>query len=779
MTLNTRILSVVFLLGLLLAGVLAADLVPAWRRARQAEERLALNNASSALVEAAGELAVERGLTNGVLATPASVDAAMQLKINEHRVKTTAALMRGLALAPGGAEGRLTDALSKLDALRREADGGAGTPAVWFAGATAAIDAVVAQRRRIDTAASGAGPTAALIGLRDQLAEMSEFAGRLRGTVNGLISRGSHASGPEAQAMGALMGHIDGAWSAIDARIDSFPKGIRQEIRVAGRAWHDQFGPLLRAVLEAAAQGRDWPISAGDWFSQATATIDTMLAAQASSGVAASHALEAERARGNKAVLIAGLGLATSIFLVIAMIWFVRRRVVAPLRQVIGVINRLAADDLDAEPPAATSSDEIGQLCVATARFRETALDARLMAEKQVALAEHAVRARTDAIREIGTMIEEVSEQAITTAKDSTGRVVVLADQVHDATSAIVADVQGAAGDSSRVRENSQVAADGARELEGAIREIAIQMGRAAVATRAAVSQTEAARGTFDSLASNVGQIGEVAVLIGQIASQTNLLALNATIEAARSGEAGKGFAVVAGEVKALAQQTARSSENISQRIGAIEPAARDALAAMDAIRRSVNEIDMIASTVAAAVELQSAGVATVARGVGTSSEAAERMAGRMDAIAVETGRCELAAADTAEVARVIEKAVGALKGTLVQLMRTRVAELDRRSEARLSISIPGRLELGGANYAGRVVDLSRGGAQFDSNQPVVAKEGEAGVLSGDGLPQVSMTVVTQRGSTLHLATAAGDAAGREAMAAAHDRLASSAVRAA
>ncbi len=321
------------------------------------------------------------------------------------------------------------------------------------------------------------------------------------------------------------------------------------------------------------------------------------------------------------------------------------------------------------------------------------------------------------------------------------------------------------------MRESSQEAADGARELEAAIREIAMQMGRAALTTRSAVDQTEAARVTFDALASNVGEIGEVAALIGQIARQTNLLALNATIEAARAGDAGKGFAVVASEVKALAQQTARSSDRISQRIGAIEPATLDALTAMDAIRQSVGEIDVIATAVAAAVKQQSAGVATVARGVASSSEAAHRVNERMGTIAAETERSELAAGNLADVARHIETAVGGLKGTLVQLMRTRVAELDRRSEARRPVSLPGLFELHGARHAGTIMDISRGGARFALAESVAVKPGENAVLSGQGLPRMPVAVVTQRDGVMHLTMSAQSDADRDAMDAAIARL--------
>jgi methyl-accepting chemotaxis protein len=548
-----------------------------------------------------------------------------------------------------------------------------------------------------------------------------------------------------------LKGRIDGAWTSIEARRDSYPDAIRQTIQLAGRGWTDDFGPLQRSVLQAAAEAKDWPVPAADWFRAATAAIDVLLTAQTESGIAVDQALDADRQQGHHAVLVAGFCLIVALAVVLASVWFVRRRVVAPLRTVIGVINRLAAGDLDVEPPVVTGSDEIGQLCRATVRFRDTAREAKLLGEQQQELAERATRARTEAIREIGTMIEEVSEQAISTVVASTSQVVLLSDQVHATTAVISTDVQSAAGESGRVRESSRDAADGAKELESAIREIAMQMGRAALTTRSTVDQAEAARGTFDALAANVGEIGQVAALISQIARQTNLLALNATIEAARAGEAGKGFAVVAGEVKALAQQTARSSEHISQRIGAIEPVTRAALQAMDGIRQSAGEIDLIAAAVAAAVEQQSAGVAAVARGVGASNQAAGEVSTRMDTVAAEIGRCELAAADMAAVARRIEIAVGGLKSRLVQLMRTRVAELDRRSEARVSVSVAGQLELAGISYRGVVADISRNGARFQAIEPAMCQAGDKAFLTAAGLPRLRGEVVNRHGDVVHL----------------------------
>ncbi len=766
MSLSVRIMSSIALLGLLLAGVLGWDLVPAWSQVQQTRLHQGQNAVSSALVEAAGALAVERGLLTGVLASPNGPSAEIQARIDTARAQSTAALataaLATAALAKGPTSPRLTAALTRLESLRAQiAQGGAARPSasIWFAAATEAIDAAVEQRRRIDVDASAEPLPSRMIALRDQLADMSEYAGRLRGFVNGLISRGGHASGPDAQAMGVLKGHIDAAWMAIAARMDSYPEPIRQQVQAAGHAWNDDFGTLLQPVMQAAATGHDWPMPAPDWFGRATGAIQALLDAQKAGGATVDQALETERTLATRHVWAAGLLLAAAIVVILAGAWFVRRRVVAPLLQVIGVINRLAADDLDVEPPAAVSRDEIGQLCQATRRFRDTAREAKALLERQNELADEALRARAQAIREIGTLIEDVSEQAIGAVVESARRVVILSDEVHSTTTTISTDAAGAAGESRRVRESSQDVSDGARELEAAIREIAAQMGRAALTTRAAVEQTAAARGTFDTLAANVGEIGEVAALISQIARQTNLLALNATIEAARAGDAGKGFAVVAGEVKALAQQTARSSEHISQRIGAIEPATRDALAAMDGIRQSVNDIDMIAAAVASAVEEQSVGVAAVVGGVGTSSEAAGRVTVRMDAVAAETGRCEQAAAGMADSARQIETSVSGLKSTLVKLMRTRVAELDRRADTRYPVSVTARLDIAGATHEGRLLNVSRGGVGFAPVRPVTLAAGQAGVVTAQGLPRMQVTVVAQDSTALHLAiTAQSDA---------------------
>ncbi len=167
---------------------------------------------------------------------------------------------------------------------------------------------------------------------------------------------------------------------------------------------------------------------------------------------------------------------------------------------------------------------------------------------------------------------------------------------------------------------NIQTVASAAEELSASIGEISRQVSESATIARDAVNQAKATDHQVEALSVAAGKIGEVVRLISEIASQTNLLALNATIEAARAGEAGKGFAVVASEVKNLATQTAKATEEIGGQITAIQTATGGAVAAIRSIGDTIQRIDQIAGSIAAAVEEQSASTAEIARNVQQAS---------------------------------------------------------------------------------------------------------------------------------------------------------------
>jgi methyl-accepting chemotaxis protein len=209
---------------------------------------------------------------------------------------------------------------------------------------------------------------------------------------------------------------------------------------------------------------------------------------------------------------------------------------------------------------------------------------------------------------------------------------------------------------SEQVSRNVQTVATGAEEMSASIKEIAKNANEAAKVATAAVKVADSTNETVTKLGESSVEIGKVIKVITSIAQQTNLLALNATIEAARAGEAGKGFAVVANEVKELAKETAKATEDISQKIEAIQTDARGAVGAIKQISVIINQINDISSTIASAVEEQSATTNEIGRNVSEAARGAGEISENISGVAQGARSTSEGASDTqrasAELAR-------------------------------------------------------------------------------------------------------------------------------
>jgi methyl-accepting chemotaxis protein len=220
--------------------------------------------------------------------------------------------------------------------------------------------------------------------------------------------------------------------------------------------------------------------------------------------------------------------------------------------------------------------------------------------------------------------------------------------------------VTGAAEEAS---SNVQTAASGAEELSSSIGEISRQVAQSNDYTTKAVAETENITGRVKGLDDAAQKIGDVIGLIQDIAEQTNLLALNATIEAARAGEAGKGFAVVASEVKTLATQTAKATEEIAQQIGGMQEATGGTVTAIDGIRGIIASINENASAIAAAVEQQNAATSEIARNV-------QQAATGTSDVSANIGNVNQGAAQTGAAASQVLSAADALTAQADELQR-------------------------------------------------------------------------------------------------------------
>jgi methyl-accepting chemotaxis protein len=320
--------------------------------------------------------------------------------------------------------------------------------------------------------------------------------------------------------------------------------------------------------------------------------------------------------------------------------WIAYGQIARPLWRMTLEMTKLAGGDLDISIVGASRTDEVGGLAKSLSIFKENAMTARrLEAEQREEQARKETRQR--AIEGyIATFDVQVSEalHALSAASAemhaTAGSMTATAEETSRQATA-VADA------STLASTNVQTVAAATEELHASISEISRQVAQASETANLAVAETDRTNTTVEGLAEAAQKIGEVVSLIQNIASQTNLLALNATIEAARAGESGRGFAVVATEVKALATQTAKATEDISAQIAAIQQESNNAVMAIKTIGTTIAQMNEIATAIAAAVEQQSAATRDIAQNIQEVSKGTNEVSanvGSVNEAANETG---------------------------------------------------------------------------------------------------------------------------------------------
>ena len=337
--------------------------------------------------------------------------------------------------------------------------------------------------------------------------------------------------------------------------------------------------------------------------------------------------------------LIIGSGFA--ILLVVSFIGLTfARSLTSPISAMTAAMGKLAAEQMNTEVPARDREDEIGKMAAAVQVFKTNMIRAReLDAEQEQQRAARERRAEnvdrlTQAFdQQVGQILNGVSSGA--TEMES------LATQMAQTAKQTSMQSTMAAGASEETTANVQSVATAADQLSSSINEIGQQVTHSTSIANNAVNQARQTHDTVQGLVESASKIGEVVSLITDIAEQTNLLALNATIEAARAGEAGKGFAVVASEVKNLANQTAKATDEIGTQITNIQKETELAAGAIENITSTIEEIDGISSSIATAIEEQGAATGEIAHNVVEASSGTKEVSGiivKVNGAADETG---------------------------------------------------------------------------------------------------------------------------------------------
>ncbi|WP_261971509.1 methyl-accepting chemotaxis protein [Prosthecodimorpha staleyi] len=324
-------------------------------------------------------------------------------------------------------------------------------------------------------------------------------------------------------------------------------------------------------------------------------------------------------------MLVAGAVLLAFLLSLFGM-WMARAGIARPIIALSAAMERIARGDTAVTVPERGRSDEIGTMAGTVEVFREAVANS----ERLKLSLEGESRARGERQTRLETSVRDFESDAaaaLSSVVDLAARVAGSARSQIDTAEDSKRRTRTMAQASRQTTVNVQTVAAAAEELSASIGEINRRVAEAASTARAAVVTAERSSGAMQSLDTAAQRIGDVVGLIQSIAAQTNLLALNATIEAARAGEAGRGFAVVANEVKALAGQTAKATEEIAQQVVAVQATTRQSVAAIEEIQSTIRTIDALTVQVAAAVEEQGASTNEIARNV---SEAA-RATGEVD----------------------------------------------------------------------------------------------------------------------------------------------------
>ena len=339
-----------------------------------------------------------------------------------------------------------------------------------------------------------------------------------------------------------------------------------------------------------------------------------------------------------------------------------------------------AGDTLVTLPPR--SPDEFGEMADAVEVFRASMEATQAMQAEQREAEVRSAQERKQAIVDMASTVENAAHSSVDSVSGKTGEMSQAAERMVALASSASERAQAVTDASQTTLQNTQTVAAATEQLSASTEEIMRQVKEARTVASKAVSEADETNVTMQGLVEAAQAIGSVVDLIRDIAEQTNLLALNATIEAARAGDAGKGFAVVAQEVKTLAGQTARATDEIINQIMSIQMTTGQAAEGIKHIGSVIRSIDEISTAIGASVEQQSAATRDIARTVEQTTQASRHLTEEITRVNDELANAGTLSHDVRGIAGLVAQSMVDLRSSLIEIIRKSTEEADRRMQA-------------------------------------------------------------------------------------------------
>ncbi|WFU41774.1 methyl-accepting chemotaxis protein [Bradyrhizobium sp. CB82] len=651
-SLRWRLLAGNLITSLLAVAFAAAIAWNGWGDLRKSEAAARALSAFELVMKANSRIPAERSAWFAVMgladaATPENLSALDKaLATTDAAIGAAKQAIRAAELPAGSIEAaetalQNTRNVARQAAMQPKAQRPANSQSAIVDGLARAVDALTAATSEALISLSRAGSDIENLLPSAELAQRAQGMRAINGSraaVLGLLVRKQPMSAAQIVEATELSGQVALIWKQIEQGVHNAGDApeLVNAIKQVRTTLMEEGEPRFRDVAAAAREGRPSPVGEADWGTVLNSVLGLRDAALSFAHRANDGAIAQAQTRLVWALAALFVVLATSLAVVVA----VMRQVIRPLTRLTGATLRLADRDLDVTIPDGHRGDEIGTMANALQIFKD-ALVAKKLADEAAARDAEAQIARSRRVDTITRNFEAMVGEIVNTVSSAATELEASADTLNTTADRSKVLTMAVADASNEASANVQSVASATEELTSSVNEISRQVQESARIARDAVEQACRTNERVSELSQAAGRIGDVVELIDSIASQTNLLALNATIEAARAGDTGRGFAVVASEVKALAQQTAKATEEIRQQITSVQSATQESVGAIREISGTIEKLSEISSTIAAAVEEQGAATQEIARNVQQAANGTQQVSANVTDVrhgASETG---------------------------------------------------------------------------------------------------------------------------------------------
>lgn len=472
----------------------------------------------------------------------------------------------------------------------------------------------------------------------------------------------------------------------------------------------DDVERMQRIAVDSIRTGSTEGIQPDNWFDRITTKIDLLRKVeehQAETLRALTQTLSDDASAHYNAFLI---GCILVVIITAAFAIMMARTVTVPMGVIIALMQRLTAGDTNVEVKGTERKDEIGAIARTLKIFRDNALAKERLEGEQRAAEARNLAERKAAIMDMANRIESETRESVQYVQDEAVQMAEISAEMSRLTEVTGSNSTSVASAATQMLHIAEGVAAAAEELAASSNDIRRLANSAGEISQAAATETENATNTISTLVQATDNIGGVLQLIREIAEKTHLLALNATIEAARAGEAGRGFAVVAAEVKTLADQTAKATEEIGEHIVGMRTTSSQSSVAINEVSRVIQQVAQIAAEVVSAVEQQRQATEEISDNMQQNAQSSREVTCRITDVS-DAAKASNELAERVQVAsRTLQTSVSGLRTTINQIVRSS-SEADRRSEGRHPLGQAATVVASGSRHEGKIDNISHGGA--------------------------------------------------------------------